>query len=80
MTTRPLAAAVLFVDDVSGLTAFYQALAGMTLAQHGADVIRVDLPGGGIDHARLPRMPVPKIPTPRRHRSAGRHSSVRACC
>jgi 2-methylfumaryl-CoA isomerase len=32
-------------------------LAGLTLAQHGADVIRVDMIGGGIDHGRLPRMP-----------------------
>lgn len=32
-------------------------LAGMTLAQSGADVIRIDLIGGGIDYARLPRVP-----------------------
>lgn len=32
-------------------------LAGMTLAQFGADVIRIDMPGGGIDYARLPTMP-----------------------
>lgn len=32
-------------------------LAGLTLSQFGADVIRVDIPGGGIDYARLPRMP-----------------------
>ncbi|MDN8615647.1 CoA transferase [Variovorax ginsengisoli] len=32
-------------------------LAGMTLAQYGADVIRVDMIGGGIDYARLPMMP-----------------------
>jgi 2-methylfumaryl-CoA isomerase len=32
-------------------------LAGLSLAQFGADVIRVDIPGGGIDYARLPRMP-----------------------
>ena len=31
-------------------------LAGLTLAQHGADVIRVDTIGGGIDYARMPRM------------------------
>jgi 2-methylfumaryl-CoA isomerase len=30
-------------------------LAGLTLAQFGADVIRVDMIGGGIDYARLPR-------------------------
>ena len=35
-------------------------LAGLTLAQFGADVIRVDIPGGGIDYARLPRMPHPE--------------------
>ncbi|WP_454693448.1 CoA transferase [Achromobacter aegrifaciens] len=29
-------------------------LAGMTLAQFGADVIRIDMIGGGIDYARLP--------------------------
>lgn len=32
-------------------------LAGLTLAQFGARVIRVDMIGGGIDYARLPRMP-----------------------
>ena len=32
-------------------------LAGLTLAQYGADVIRVDMIGGGIDYARLPMMP-----------------------
>lgn len=32
-------------------------LAGLTLAQYGADVIRVDMIGGGLDYARLPRMP-----------------------
>ena len=32
-------------------------LAGMTLAQFGADVIRIDMIGGGIDCARLPVMP-----------------------
>lgn len=32
-------------------------LAGMTLAQFGADVIRIDLPGGGIDYRRLPTAP-----------------------
>ena len=32
-------------------------LAGMTLAQFGADVIRIDIVGGGIDYARLPVMP-----------------------
>lgn len=32
-------------------------LAGMTLAQFGADVIRIDMIGGGIDYRRMPVMP-----------------------
>jgi 2-methylfumaryl-CoA isomerase len=32
-------------------------LAGLTLAQFGADVIRVDMIGGGLDYGRLPLMP-----------------------
>jgi 2-methylfumaryl-CoA isomerase len=32
-------------------------LAGLTLAQFGADVIRVEMIGGGIDYGRLPVMP-----------------------
>lgn len=32
-------------------------LAGLTLAQFGAQVIRLDMPGGGIDYARMPRVP-----------------------
>ena len=32
-------------------------LAGLTLAQFGADVIRVDMIGGSIDYGRLPLMP-----------------------
>jgi 2-methylfumaryl-CoA isomerase len=32
-------------------------LAGLTLAHFGADVIRVDRIGGGIDYGRLPVMP-----------------------
>jgi 2-methylfumaryl-CoA isomerase len=32
-------------------------LAGLTLAQYGADVIRVDMIGGGIDYGRMPRLP-----------------------
>jgi 2-methylfumaryl-CoA isomerase len=32
-------------------------LAGLTLAQFGADVIRVEMIGGGIDYGRLPLMP-----------------------
>ncbi len=29
-------------------------LGGMTLAQFGADVIRIDPPGGGLDYRRWP--------------------------
>jgi 2-methylfumaryl-CoA isomerase len=32
-------------------------LAGLTLAQFGAEVIRIEMIGGGIDYARMPRMP-----------------------
>jgi 2-methylfumaryl-CoA isomerase len=32
-------------------------LAGLTLAQYGAEVIRVDMIGGGIDYGRMPRVP-----------------------
>ena len=32
-------------------------LAGLTLSQYGAQVIRVDTIGGGIDYGRMPRMP-----------------------
>lgn len=32
-------------------------LAGMALAQFGADVIRIDMPGGGIDYRRQPLAP-----------------------
>lgn len=32
-------------------------LGGLTLAQYGADVIRVDMIGGGIDYGRMPRLP-----------------------
>jgi 2-methylfumaryl-CoA isomerase len=35
-------------------------LAGLALAQLGADVIRVDMIGGGIDYGRMPRMPHPE--------------------
>ena len=35
-------------------------LAGLALAQHGADVIRVDMIGGGIDYGRMPRVPHPQ--------------------
>ncbi|AQH01518.1 mesaconyl-CoA isomerase [Burkholderia sp. KK1] len=34
-------------------------LAGLALAQFGADVIRIDMIGGGIDYGRMPRMPHP---------------------
>jgi len=33
-------------------------LAGLTLAQYGADVIRIDMIGGGIDYRRLPMAPM----------------------
>lgn len=33
-------------------------LAGLTLAQHGADVIRIDMIGGGIDYGCLLLMPL----------------------
>jgi len=48
-----------FVDlRVVESSAFIAApLAGLTLAQFGADVIRVDMIGGGIDYGRLPLMP-----------------------
>ena len=39
-------------------------LAGLTLAQYGADVIRVDLIGGGIDYGRLLSRPHSAHPTP----------------
>ena len=39
-------------------------LAGLTLAQFGADVIRVDMIGGGIDYGRLPRLAGAKVPQP----------------
>ena len=41
-------------------------LAGLTLAQYGADVIRVDMIGGGIDYARMPRMAGGRNAGPRR--------------
>src|SRR5437868_842346 len=37
-------------------------LAGLTLSQFGADVIRIDMIGGGIDYARMPRMSNPDGP------------------
>ncbi len=48
-----------FVDmRVIESSAFIAApLAGLTLAQYGADVIRVDMIGGGIDYGRLPLAP-----------------------
>lgn len=47
------------LKDVSVIesSAFIAApLAGMTLAQYGADVIRIDMIGGGIDYQRMPRI------------------------
>lgn len=49
-----------FLDGVRVVesSAFIAApLAGLTLAQYGADVIRVDMIGGGIDYGRMPRAP-----------------------
>jgi 2-methylfumaryl-CoA isomerase len=49
-----------FLDNLRVIesSAFIAApLAGLTLSQFGAQVIRVDMIGGGIDYARMPRMP-----------------------
>ncbi|MEO8751381.1 MAG: CoA transferase [Casimicrobiaceae bacterium] len=49
-----------FLDGVRVIesSAFIAApLAGLTLGQFGADVIRIDMIGGGIDYGRLPTMP-----------------------
>ena len=58
-----------FVDlRVVESSAFIAApLAGLTLAQFGADVIRVDMIGGGIDYGRLlnpPRFIIPQVVGP----------------
>jgi 2-methylfumaryl-CoA isomerase len=52
--TYPLLAPLRVIESSAFIAA---PLAGLALAQFGADVIRVDLIGGGIDYARLPRMP-----------------------
>lgn len=44
-------------------------LAGLTLAQFGADVIRVEMIGGGIDYGRMPRAPLPDGSSARQGRS-----------
>jgi 2-methylfumaryl-CoA isomerase len=52
-----------FIDSLRVIesSAFIAApLAGLTLAQFGADVIRIDTIGGGIDYGRMPRMPHPE--------------------
>ncbi|CAN7759699.1 CoA transferase [Caballeronia sp. dw_19] len=49
-----------FLDKVRVIesSAFIAApLAGLTLSQFGADVIRIDMIGGGIDYARMPLAP-----------------------
>lgn len=49
-----------FLDNLRVIesSAFIAApLAGLTLSQYGAEVIRVDMIGGGIDYGRMPRMP-----------------------
>ena len=52
--TYPLLGALRVVESSAFIAA---PLAGLTLAQYGADVIRVDMIGGGLDYGRLPRMP-----------------------
>lgn len=52
--TYPMLAPLRVIESSAFIAA---PLAGLTLAQFGADVIRVDLIGGGIDYGRLPLMP-----------------------
>ena len=52
--TYPLLAPLRVIESSAFIAA---PLAGLALAQFGADVIRVDRIGGGIDYARMPRMP-----------------------
>ncbi|WP_158803753.1 CoA transferase [Acidisoma sp. L85] len=52
--TYPLLAGIRVIESSAFIAA---PLAGLTLAQYGADVIRFDLIGGGIDYNRLPMMP-----------------------
>ena len=50
-------------------------LAGLTLAQFGADVIRVEMIGGGIDYQRLPRdadRPQPVLDRPQQEQALAR--------
>jgi 2-methylfumaryl-CoA isomerase len=54
--TYPLLAPLRVIESSAFIAA---PLAGLALAQFGADVIRVEMIGGGIDYARLPRMPHP---------------------
>ena len=54
--TYPLLSRLRIVESSAFIAA---PLAGLTLAQFGADVIRVDMIGGGIDYGRMPRMPQP---------------------
>lgn len=51
--TYPLLNDVIVVESSAFIAA---PLAGMTLAQFGADVIRIDMIGGGIDYQRMPRI------------------------
>jgi 2-methylfumaryl-CoA isomerase len=53
-TSRPLLDGVRVVESSAFIAA---PLAGMTLAQKGADVIRIDAIGGGIDYQRMPMAP-----------------------
>lgn len=55
--TYPLLNALRVIESSAFIAA---PLAGLTLAQYGADVIRVDMIGGGIDYGRMPRMPHPR--------------------
>lgn len=51
--TYPLLKHISIVESSAFIAA---PLAGLTLAQYGADVIRIDMIGGGIDYQRMPRV------------------------
>lgn len=56
-------------------------LAGMTLAQMGADVIRFDRMQGGLDHHRWPvRVRLRQILPRTRHTGGRRHTSAALLC
>src|SRR5580700_3120530 len=52
--TYPFLKPLRFIESSAFIAA---PLAGLTLAQFGADVIRIDMIGGGTDYGRMPRMP-----------------------